>query len=269
MKKPIKFLMGVIVVIAGLVTIASLYALRWVDKQEIPISTDAKNTLRFIAVFYPLIPGGCDEHCVVRTIKIASLVALLDYGKKSPIDLAKDLGIGYSLLSSILAKGDLPDHTAEYEISLERLLFFNRMNALAANFGHRLKAHDTLDKALSLQHYAYDNETKISLRREKFIFRTMQGNKADDAGISLLENLSEPIAVVEAYEQMASGWALCAVQDKRGAEYTKQALQFFKDKRANLIHAVALNIDAPLIAAAEKYTVCESDIRQLKTLLGD
>lgn len=121
-----------------IINIAIYFSFRWIDKQNIPTNSNARSALRFVAAIYPLLPGSCNEKCVARTIKIAHLVALSQYGKKSPVNFAKDIGIGFSLLNSSLINGGLPDKTAQFEIALERLLYFNRMNAFAINSGSHL-----------------------------------------------------------------------------------------------------------------------------------
>lgn len=244
------------------------FSLQWIDRQEIPNSINARNTLRLIASVYPLLPSKCGERCVVRSIKISNLVALSAYGKKSPADLSKDLAAGFSLLNAILAKGDFPDRTAEYELSLERLLFFNRMNALAVTWGHRLEGKIFMENAESLQGFAYDEETRTVLRREVFIFRTFQNGRSSDF-ITNLAAHTTGLTFSDAYELLTSGLVMCANHVEKGAEYLNLALPFISDNRMNLIYAVTRNLDAPLIAAAEKNVVCQNSIAELKTLLGD
>lgn len=249
---------------------AFFFTLQWIDKQEIPAASDARHTLQFIAIVYPSIPGECSENCVVRTIKIANLVALTEYGKKSPVELSKDLGIGFSLLNRVFNKGDLPNKTAEFEVALERLLFFNRMNALSINWGRHLEDPGLLEEAISLQDYAYDEETKAVLSREFFIFRTLQNANKSGSLDNSLKALPEQFSFADAYQLMTSGMALCAIKNDSGAGNIKQALLFFQDKRINLIRSVGRNLDAPLIAAANENPACQGSIHQLETLLqGD
>lgn len=266
MKKPLREVIVVVGIATVMLAFAIFFIFRWVDRQEVPVSIDSRNTLRFIASVYPFLPGRCEEKCVVRTIKIANLVALSEYGNKSAIDFSSDIGSGFSLLNAMLNKGALPDLTAEYEISLERLLFFNRMNAFAINFGRRLDGTNILEKTESLLGHAYDEESKVSFRREKFIFLMMQYASGPDLVIKPFE-IGAEMSLIEAYQLMASGWALCAIRNDRGADYISQALPFFMDKRMNLIRAVTRNLDAPLIALAEKHAACQSDISNIKTLL--
>lgn len=256
---------GVLVMLAG---IAQFFVLRWIDQQEIPITSGARNTLRFVTAVYPMLPGMCGDRCVMRTIKLAHLVALSKYGKKTPADLAKDLGMGYSLLNTTLVKGDLPDQTAEFEIALERLLFFNRMNALAKNWGGDLEGNSDLEKVLLLERYAYDEETKSVSRRETDLFRILKNIKVD-SGINRSDFPSAQTSFQEAYQFLVTGFALCSVGEGKGTDYVKQALPFFKNKRMGLIHATTRNLDAPLIAAAEKQAACRDNIYEFKTLLGE
>lgn len=258
----ISLTVGVSVLLASAISLT----LRWIDKQDIPVASNARIALRFIAATYPLLPGNCEGKCVARAVKIANLLALSEQGKKSLVDLAKDMGSGYYLLNTVLNKESFADRTAEFELALERLLFSNRVKAMAIILGARFEGSGILEKALSLQDHAYDEETKAVLQREAFIFRAMQGQDGHVPVIGSPEHASGP-SFPAAYQLMASGWALCAIRDDRGAEYIKRATPYLFGKRQALIHAIARNLDTPLIAAAEMNGACQSHIDELKALL--
>ena len=249
-----------------LLAIALFFMLNWVDKQNIPVSSNARNTLRFIAFAYPLTPNRCGEKCVVRTIKIANLIALSKYGKKTPADFAEDLASGYSVLNAALLKADFPDKTAELEIALERLMFFNRMNALAVNWEHKLNGIGMVEKVISLESYSYDNETKLVIHREKVIFNLLQNAKPINSEVP---HISQHAVFSEAYQVMSEGVTKCATGDISGSDYIEQALPFLKSQRLALVYAVSRNLDAPLIAAAENNSACRGNVEALKlSLLG-
>ena len=255
---------GFLFILAG---VAPFLMLRWVDQQEIPLASDARNTLRFVANVYMRIPGECGEKCVTRTITLAHLVALSQYGKKAPAKLAQDLGTGYSLINMALISG-APNKTAEFELALERLLFFNRMDALAENWGRSLDGGDNFEKVTSLEKYASDDETKSVSQREKKLFRILQRNKFN-LPISHSDIQSEHTSFPDAYQLLTTGYALCAMGDEQGAAYIKQVSTFFSGRRNEFVYATARNLDAPLMAAAENQISCRKYIYELKNILGD
>jgi hypothetical protein len=247
---------------------AVYFSLQWIDKQAVPSSVNARQTLHFVAIVYPYLPGKCTERCVIRTIKISNLVALSEYGKKSPENLANDLAIGFSLLNGMLIQGGLPDKTAEYEISLERLMFFNRMNALAMNLGRNLYGDEYLRNVTDLQRFAYDEESRSVFRREALIYQAL--NKSQNQYLNHVPiEYSPELTFPAAYEEMVYGWIMCATKVDAGKDYLSRMVPFFRDKRMNLIHAITRNLDAPLIALAEKNPACQDNVAELKTLLGD
>lgn len=256
--------LGISVVLAGAISLT----LRWIDQQDIPVASSARGALRFIAATYPLLPGNCEGKCVARAVKIANLLALSKQGKKPLVDLAQDLGSGYYLLNSVLLKGNFADRTAEFELALERLLFSNRVKAMAIILGTRFEGSGILEKALGLQDHAHDEETKAVLQREAFIFRAMQGQDGHVAALAAPEQASGP-SFPAAYQLMASGWALCAIRDDRGAEYIKRATPYLFSNRRALIHAIARNLDVTLIAAAEMNGACQGHIDELRARLID
>ncbi|BBP01990.1 hypothetical protein [Sulfuriferula nivalis] len=239
---------GFLVVLVG---IAQFFILHWIDQQKIIVVSDARNSLRLVADAYMMLPGDCGEKCVARTITLAHLVALSQYGKKTSADLAKDLATGYSLLNAALIRGQLPNKTAEFELALERLLFFNRMSVLAENWGRSLDGSDIVEKVTSLEKYAYDDEENSVSLRESQLFSILHGNKFN-LSMSHFESPSDKIPFSESYQLLVTGYALCAVGHEEGADYLKQVIPFFKNNHNSFIYATVRNLDAPLIAAAEK-----------------
>jgi hypothetical protein len=258
--KKLTAILGLVLLMIGCVTI---YSVSWLDRQTIPQINKFRGYLLFVAKIVPLTPFPDKEKYVVRTIKLASLLATSKVGEKSVEMLGEDLAYSYRLLSDLLNKKDLPDQAAYAEVALERLILSNRMQALAMLGGQRLSLDEAAHAVIDKMRFAYDQETNDVSMRELSLFRILTNQPYEE------QREDVPRSLVSATDSLYIGLGKCATQNDRGAEEINNALRYFVLQPTKLAYLINRNVDYPLIVAAQNSVTaekCNFSVNQLKKI---
>ena len=197
MKKIIYYLTVSAVVLFIAVSAAIYLSLKWLDSQDMPIISSYKTPLKISYYAYRYFYKNCNEKCIANTIKITNLLAHSADLKKSHTKSINNIKDILLLLDYTISQKKLPDMTAKFELSLEKLLFFNRASYLSLIYGKTLDDYGIHQNANRLKIYAHDQETLLVLERENIFYKIIRSDKPsliladknDEGEPSLPENI--------------------------------------------------------------------------------
>lgn len=219
-------------------------SIRWLDKEPWASFPQNRWLVKTLPYFYLRTPFSSDDDDIRRTIKIAHFIALSKLNEKS-LDLALiDIYEAQRLIEKFVQTHQQKlDNIALAELTLERLILLNRINAIFLQSGKqpptdiestRLAVRDLLPTIV-------DVDTKHALIKELYLYDLSWQKENLKTNI----RLNEFSDFVDAYH---FGLARCAVRDESGAQMIESALNNIP--KSQLIEITLRNVDHPLIAAA-------------------
>lgn len=236
-------LIGVLLVAAIAVSFA-IWSIRFLDKKSWMSYSQDRWLVKALPYFYLRIPFSSDEDDIRRTIKLAHFIALSNINDKS-LDVALlDIDDAQRLIGVFLKKNvhnlDVVDIS---ELTLERLILLNRMNAILLKGNKRTPTdiESVRGAANNLLPTIADIETKRALQKELHLYDFSW----QDANMKTSIRSTDTHDQIDAYHY---GLARCVVRDEIGAQLIETALH--RISKRQLIDITLRNIDHPLIASA-------------------
>lgn len=256
MKKIIYYLTVSAVVLFIAVSAAIYLSLKWLDSQDMPIISSHKTPLKISYYAYRYFYKNCNEKCIANTIKITNLLAHSADLKKSHAKSINNIKDILLLLDYTISQKKLPDMTAKFELSLEKLLFFNRASYLSLIYGKTLDDYGIHQNANRLKIYAHDQETLLVLERENILYKII---RSDKPSLILADKNDEgDPSLPEKYNSILYGLALCAKNDPGGQKIARQGVDYFsKNYVPYLPYIVTRNFDIPIIQSAKATKICD------------
>lgn len=218
--------------------------IRWLDEKPWASYLDNRFAIKVVARVYEAHPFASKEDNVRRTIKIAHFIALSKINQK-PLELMLiDFNEAQELVDSFIRNNVANlDSDAIAELTLERIILLNRMNAilLQSNRASLLDIESAKRAADALLTNIGDDEIKRALEKEIHLYDTSRHK------ILMQKEYikGDEVFAIDAYHY---GLASCAMQDDDGAVLIEFGLANIPKQQ--LIEVILRNIDHPLIAAA-------------------
>lgn len=234
---------GLLIIFAILLAF-TIGSIRWLDKEPWTSYPQNRWLVKTLPYFYLWDPFSSDDDDIHHTIKIAHFIALSKINEKSLDSVLIDIHESQRLIEEFVQEHRHKiDNIALAELTLERLILLNRMQAIVSQSNKqpptdieatRLAVRDLLPTVS-------DVETRRSLIKELHLY-DLSWQK---------ENLKTNVLLNEFYDFVDAyhfGLARCAVRDESGAQLIEFALENIP--QFQLIEITLRNVDHPLIAAA-------------------
>ncbi len=231
---------AVVVVVCGL----SYASVRWLDEKPWISYPTERMAIMLARNVYQIGPFATQDDDVVRTLKIAQFISIVDIETKSLDRLLLDLNSAQNLIANYLrTERDELNDRAVAALSLKRLIILNRMNAVMLR-GGRLQSEELTEAiriAKELVLTLDEGPVRFAMEKEIVLFDVEGQAKWAKA----LDDISDLGVAVDLYH---FGLAKCVRKDESGGEYISKALQ--RIPREKLIEVTIRNVDHPLLAAA-------------------
>lgn len=239
----------------------------WLDKEPWESQPQHRWFVKTLPYFYLRIPFSSEDDDIRRTIKIAHLMVLSKINEKSLDLVLLDIDESQNLIEKfVLAHQQKLDNVAIAELTLEKLILLNRMNAIFLQSSRQpltKNIESTRLAVIDLLPTVADAETKRALIKELHLYDLSW--QKDNLKNNI--HFNEFSDVVDAYH---FGLARCAVRDESGAQMIEFALNNIN--KSQLIEITLRNVDFPLIAAAgvSAHSLCTNAIDSVyKKLKGN
>ena len=245
--------------------VAWVSIIHWIDKQTVPTIHDSRFFVLGVALVYPYFPVFDKEKNIIRTIKISHLVVAAKQNEKGLVNFAKDLRRSYSMLTNLInTKRLLPNDDGEALLSLsfERLIFFNRMTAMAVAGGRKINGTEEVISNLRDMKNEFEEDIAQAIEREMALHQMLLNKVPFD-----LTKTSNPL--IDAANKLYEGLGLCIIGNQEGAELIRSANDFYSTSRFDLIHLLVRNPDWILVALAgtSNGTECSNSVKEIIQLL--
>lgn len=233
-----------LLIISATALVFTIGSIRWLDKEPWVSHPHNRWLVKSLPYFYLRTPFSSNDDDIRRTIKIAHLIALSRINEKSLDLVLIDIHESQRLIEKFVQTHQQKlDNIAIAELTLERLILLNRMNAILLQ-NNKQQPTDIESTRLAVKDLlptVIDTETRRALIKELHLYDLRWQKENIKTNI----RLNEFFDFVDAYH---FGLARCAVRDESGAQMIESALNNIP--KSQLIEITLRNVDHPLIAAA-------------------
>lgn len=200
---------------------------------------------------------------IVRTIKVAHFISMVDINKKPLETLLTDMNSAQLLIANFINETSGLNDNARVALVLKRLITLNRINAIALHSGMQplTDLSELVIHVRAILPALDDDSIKRSLVKESVMYDIgRQGELIAEA-----KTRADLSAHVDIYHL---GLARCASRDESGAALISSALKEIPSDK--LIEITIRNVDHPLIATADLIdgSLCSQAIQLVYKSLG-